>query len=259
MKKSTIFAIVLLVLGVTCCVVAILLGVNTKSNQSDLRFANYRETAEDKGLTADALTNLELNIDAAECTIQTGDDWKLTGGKYVSWRQDSGTLVIEETRRAGWWFRSRPAPITLTVPQNTGLNQLDIDVDAGSVYVDGLTARTAELDVDAGVIEMKNFRTDRLTADVDAGTIEIEGVLAGNSELSCDVGSIELTLLDISAIGSIRGSSDAGSIDVVSSSGALYGSDSGFSDDMVLPLPDATGSAILAVDCDVGSVTIHIR
>lgn len=260
MKKSTIFAIILLVLGITCCAVAVMLGVNKESTQSDLRFANYRETAEDKNLTANAVTSLELDIDAAECTIQVGDDWKLTGGKYVRWKQEGGTLVIEETRRSGWWFRSHPAQITLTIPQGTAaqMNQLDIDVDAGAVYANDLTARITELDVDAGEIIMKNFRTDRLTADVDAGTIELEGILMEHSEVSCDVGSIELTLLDGSAIGSIRGSVDVGSIDVTSASGTLYGSNDGFSDDMVLPLPDATGSAVLDVDCNVGSVEIHV-
>ena len=200
MKKSTIFVLVLLVAGIACCGIAFGMGVGKTAldgASAAPRFLKYRETAVDKGLEPHAeIDRLVLDIDAAECVVQTGSENSLTAGSGTTWRLEGETLTIEQEQRDGWWWKSKSAPITLTIRED-GLSYLDVDVDAGTVEVRDLTATQGiTCSVDAGAVDMKNVFAGTLEMDVDAGAIDYSGKVVGPANLECDAGSIAITLQD---------------------------------------------------------------
>lgn len=259
MKKSTIFAIVLLFSGIICCGVAFGMGVGEFSLDSAPRFLKYQETAVDKGLDAHAeVDRLILDIDAAECVVQTGNENSLTAGADTTWRLEGKTLTIEQEQREGWWWKSNSAPITLTI-QDDGLYYLDVDVDAGSVLVNNMTV-TQDLtcDLDAGTITLKDVTVGRrLEADVDAGSIDYAGCLYGDAELNCDAGHIHLDLLSGSTIGKVTGNVDVGKIKVYVD-GKKVIDRGGFAETISTDLPGAMGNKLLTFDCDAGSISVEI-
>ncbi|MDO4174268.1 MAG: DUF4097 family beta strand repeat-containing protein [Eubacteriales bacterium] len=262
MKKTTILVIVLLVAGVGCCAAAFGMGLNEIS-VGDFsftpRFLKYQEEAVDKGLAVSTkIGRLEMDIDNAECVIRTGDAYQLTAGSGVTWKQEGTTLTIEQEQPGGWWWRSKPAPITLTVPEDTALSYLDVDVDAGTVSVSDLEAsHGVACNVDAGYIELDHVDTGSMEMDVDAGAISYVGILRGPAQLECDAGSIDLTLRQGSTAGSVNGSVDAGSVSVYVNGQEVLQND-GFSETVSADLPGAIGNDRIALDCDVGSISVTL-
>ena len=259
MKKSTLAALVLLIIGVGCCAVACGMGVGS-SIQNDLhapRFLQYNETATDKGLDARAeIERLVLDIDGAECVVQTGSENKLTAGTDTDWKLENGTLTVKQELPHGWWWKSKAAPVTLTLRKGT-LSTLDIDVDAGTVSMDDLIVMQAlTCTVDAGAAYLDNVDTNRMELDVDAGEIVYSGAASGPIDLDCDAGSIELTLND-SSIGQVTGKVDLGSVDV-SVDGKTAISRDGLSDTVNAKLPGTQGNDVLTFDCDAGEINVKL-
>ncbi|MDO4286734.1 MAG: DUF4097 family beta strand repeat-containing protein [Eubacteriales bacterium] len=260
MKKSTICIIILLVVGIACCVAAFSMGIGEVSfdDISAPRFLTYREQAIDKELEPHAEINrLILDIDAAECIVRTGDENSLTAGKDVTWKLEGETLTVSQDKRDGWWWKSKSAPVTLTIRKD-GLSDLDIDVDAGAVTVSDLTVtQRITCNVDAGAVEMTDVFAGNLELDVDAGAIAYSGKLVGPAKLECDAGSIDLTLQEGSTIGHVNGSVDAGQIDVTVNGKEAISQD-GFSETVSANLPGAIGNDLLTFDCDVGSISVDL-
>ena len=260
MKKSTLFALVLLIIGVGCCAVACGMGVGS-SMQNDLhvpRFLQYNETATDKGLDNHMqIERLVLDIDGAECTVNTDcNESSLTGGDSVTWTLENGTLTVKQELPSGWWWKSKAAPVTLNI-QDTAISYLDIDVDAGTVSMDDLIVMQAlTCTVDAGAAYLDNVDTNRMELDVDAGEIVHSGTTRGPIDLDCDAGSIELTLND-SSIGQVTGKVDLGSVDV-SVDGKTAISRDGLSDTVNAKLPGTQGHDVLTFDCDAGSIEVKL-
>lgn len=262
MKKSTIFVLVLLIAGVACCGIAFGMGVGELTLNGDFvapRFLQYWETAVDKDLTPHAeIDRLILDIDAAECVVQTGSENRLTAGSDTTWRLEGETLTIKQEQRSGWWWKSKSAPITLTIRED-GLSYLDLDVDAASVTIRDVTATQGiACNVDAGAVDMKNVFAGTLELDVDAGAIDYSGKVVGSANLECDAGSIAITLQDGSTIGQISGDIDMGSIEARVNGKEALNAD-GLSRTVSAQLPGAIGNDLLTFDCDVGSIEIDLN
>lgn len=260
MKKATIIACTLLAAGAVCCVAALGMGARDGLFQregSSLRALQYKEEAEDKALEQDMkISHLVMDIDNAECVVQVGDKYSLTGGEHVQWKRQGDILTISQEQPDGWWWKSKPANITLTLPYNT-LTDLDIELDAGSVVINDLiTTDLIRCNVDAGSAEFENVHTGKLELDVDAGEIIFHGQTLGAVELECDAGGIELNL-ENSSIGHVTGEIDAGEINVTNNGKKVVSQD-GFSNTVSTDIPGAAGTDILTFDCDAGSIGIEL-
>lgn len=260
MKKATIIALTLFAAGAVCCFAAVGMGAKDfswKDGVSSLRSVQYQEKAEDKALDQNMnIEHLVLDIDSAECVVKTGTTNSLTGGEDVKWERQGDTLKISQKQRNGWWWRTKPARITLTL-QETSLADLEIELDAGSITVNDVTATDfVRCNVDAGSAEFENVHTGRLDLDVDAGGITFAGQTLGPVDLECDAGGIELDLED-SSIGHVSGDVDAGEISVlVNGQEALK--HNGFGDTVSADLPGAAGTDMLTFDCDAGSISVKL-
>lgn len=262
MKKSTIVVLFLLIAGVACCIAAACMGIGditTEDGSIMPRFIQYQEEAVDKAIDNHMqIEHLVLDIDAAECTVQTGsDECSLTGGSDVTWELEGDTLTISQKQKSGWWWKSKPAPITLNI-QDVAIAYLDIDVDAGAVAITDLTVtQTVKCNVDAGAAELKNVDTNRLELDVDAGGITYSGRTLGPVKLECDAGGIELDLQNGSTIGQVTGTIDAGEINVLVNGKQMLKRD-GFAETISAQLPGAIGVNVLTFDCDAGSISVEL-
>lgn len=266
MKKSTIIALFLLISGSICCAVAVGMGARTvlTGGGNVLRAFRYQET-EGKLTLPDGVSDarrLVIEIDDTELTVQTGDSWSLSGGSDVVRTLRGNTLTIEQGAHRGWWYRSNPAPIVLTVPSDAVFDSIDLDVDAGSVTLSGLhTTGALRCEVDAGALRMEDMRAAQLEADVDVGLAEFSGVIDGTGapvKLECDAGEIVLRLRAGSTIGRVSGKMDLGDVQVTAD-GVMCLNESSLSRTFDCAVPGAAGTGVLTVDCDVGSVDIAIE
>lgn len=267
MKKSTIFALILLVAGLVCCVAAVGMGVGSILLEEAGSWPTvwHEEQAEDKQLQVTTVERLEIDLDSAELTVQQGKTWSLSGGRSTTWRTEGDTLIIEQEDQRNQWRRGSPAPVTLTVPAGDPLHSLDIEVDAGSAEIsDIVTISTLTCSVDAGSVTMRNMNTQQLKAEVDVGVIDISacvggvGVTGAPVQLNCDVGELVLHLTEGSCIGQVSGDVDIGTVDISVDGQQALTHDTGVSRALSGAISGTTGDGLMTIDCDIGNIDISI-
>lgn len=188
MKKLTKFVLLLLVVGVVCCVTAVSMGVT-------LEPFTYQETAQQQGLSE--FHRLVLDIDIARVIIRRSDAEKrsLTAGKSTVWETSGDTLTIRQEDTKGWILEKKPADIILTL--NGGdAESLDLELNGGSVFVSDLHGlQHIKCDINGGTVEITNVLADQVKADVsDAGRLTFTGRTLGPVQLSCENGYIRTEL-----------------------------------------------------------------
>lgn len=103
--------------------------------------------------------------------------------------------------------------LILYIPEEALLSEVELELGAGQVIIDDLSAAAVSLEVGAGQIQAKNIQTGKLEISVGAGQVEIPGMkvdelkveigmgeLVGSgsiyksADLECSMGNLELTV-----------------------------------------------------------------
>ena len=84
----------------------------------------------------------------------------------------------------------------ITVPRDTVFDEVELSIGAGTLKADGLACRTADLEVGAGEMTVKNLTcTQESSLDVGMGKLTIDGgSLDGKNEVSCGMGVAEVAV-----------------------------------------------------------------
>lgn len=149
------------------------------------------------------------NIEYGELVITTGDSFHIDSNNpgFESYVED-GILNVNDYQESGKNI------ITITVPRDYTLSDVDIDAGAAQVTIEGLKANSVDLSIEAGTMTLKNtivyeeasfeVGTGQLMAyglqayDADfecgAGKVDIEGELFGESSMETGVGSMKASL-----------------------------------------------------------------
>lgn len=162
--------------------------------------------------------------------------------------------------------------VELTDEAAKALDSVLVKQDAGSLTVNGATARIATFTTDAGSIRIAGYRGEQLTLQTDAGSIKAEDIVAsldastdagtinvqhltGVAKLHSDAGSIKLQKEDVSDAdiqtdaGSVRVTLPKeydGRFDLRSDAGSVHAPD------------DGPGSSLVKVRTDSGSIRVAL-
>ena len=158
--------------------------------------------------------SLELQIGAAELRIEEGDCFSVTSNlKNLTVKESQGVLKIKER---GTVYKSYlGAVMTVYIPKDALLENVDITTGAGRVTVTQLSAERLHWVLGAGQAEVQNLTVTR-SADIHGGTGEITisdgalrdlelemgigqlnlcAALTGESELSLGIGESNITVI----------------------------------------------------------------
>lgn len=124
----------------------------------------------------------------------------------------NGTLHITGKVEGVLSMGLQQGQITLTVPENFGVYQIQVDTDMGDIYMENITAGEAELSADVGTITVSSGTFDRLDCDSDMGDVTVMSVEAAVLQCEADTGNIEA--IELSAAQADL-SADLGSITAV--------------------------------------------
>jgi DUF4097 and DUF4098 domain-containing protein YvlB len=165
-----------------------------------------------------------------------------------------GSLIIDLDEKAHWFGLSlgsfnvkQQVTVALTDEAAAALDRLRVSSDAGSVTVNGASARSSELSSDAGSILVTDYEGEQLKLRSDAGTIRADNVKA-RLEASTDAGGIQVQHLT----GTAKLSTDSGSVKLIKddTSGADIKTDAG---SVRVQLPKTFGG-IYDLQTDIGSI-----
>ena len=98
------------------------------------------------------VTSVRVDVTAARLDIRAGDAVALESTLTdLSVKNDGGCLTVKDERHILSGADSNSHSVSLTLPRDTVLDELEIDGGAGSVSVDGLTVGRLSTDLGAGM------------------------------------------------------------------------------------------------------------
>ena len=161
----------------------------------------------------------ELDIEVGACSFitktSTDDDFYLevkSVGKFQGYVED-GTLYIKSSVTGKRRGISNAGQIILYIPEGAYFDDADIEVGAGGLEFDGLTADSVDLEVGAGQITLRDIKVndldasvgmgqitlkemavETLNAEVGMGQLSAEGLITGDASIECSMGNVSLKL-----------------------------------------------------------------
>ena len=133
--------------------------------------------------------SLEIETGASAVVIQTGDDFRVTGDG-VNWSEenDKGTLKVET-------YRMQAGTLTVTVPSDLTLRELEVSVGAGSLSMSGVSCEEGSFSVGAGEIAIDSTTVVReADFEIGMGKLTYGGTLSGKTSIECGVGSVSISV-----------------------------------------------------------------
>lgn len=171
--------------------------------------SKYTNTILQKEYNASEISAIKLNLDLGSVKLVKAD-----GDKAVVTVKSRGNFNFSDTdatlfnRTLSVKISGGPSMFTkddfeiangvlaiIALPEGA-YSQLKADIDAGGIFIDGISARVIELDIDAGNAEIRNTKGDVLIADVDAGNIVVgeNNRFEQSIDIKADCGNVTLSL-----------------------------------------------------------------
>lgn len=199
---------------------------------------------------------LAINVDAYAVIIRehTEENVRVEGSvrDNIVVTQDGDTVFIKDKGRfftfGFWWWEEDT--VTVYVPENMILQMVSIDVDAGSVTIDGtLHSRILDMRVDAGKIKADTMICEEGSFNVNAGSIDITQLDSYDSVFDVDAGKIKVSVIGEEEEYSYTAKCDVGSITIGNfRSKGISTKDSG-----------GNGKRYIDAKCDAGNIEIRMK
>lgn len=198
-------------IGIVCCISGVAMGATLHSvkglfplglGESDhVQLYEPGETAEDvQSQSYQGIKSIELDAGALEVQIlpeSTGQEVRvetkeISQNRNVRIEQEGSILKIETAKKhLSWWEKEgRYGTIWIYIPENLVLQEADLELGEGSLYVQNIHAEELKVDVGAGLAVLDDFTAGRTELLVGVGNLEAKGSTEKEAKLECDVGRI---------------------------------------------------------------------
>lgn len=197
--------------GFACCMIALGLGVTSEAvaerlpnsivyvnNQGGPYVGDDQNVSE----TYNGITDIDVQLSVGELQIKESDtdkvkfeatniDSRLKLNYYV----DEGELVVETRKHiAGLNGGNFQGVVTLYLPKDFMMDEVDLHIGAGELYIDNISTNDLSIDVGAGEATINDFHALEADFQCGAGSITASGAAEMQLDVDCGVGDINMTL-----------------------------------------------------------------
>ena len=141
----------------------------------------------------DKIEDLELNLEAGTFRILAGEgnDICIRTSKKVKVSNDGDSIEIETPDRIHIWgfHNSDVQNVEITLPKDCKFHTIAVEVGAGEMEADMLSAETVSLDIGAGKISVNQLDSINIDINVGAGEVIVENGNVGTMDLDVGMGS----------------------------------------------------------------------
>lgn len=198
-------------IGIVCCVSGAAMGATMHSvkglfplglgTTDDAQLYAPGETAEDaQSQSYQGIESIELDAGRLEVQILPGGAEKevrvetkeISQKLNIRVEQEGNRLKIETGEKHAPWRAKggRYGAVWIYVPENLVLQDADLELGKGSLYVQNIHAEELKVDVGAGLAVLDDFTAGRTELSVGVGNLEAKGSTEKEAKLECDVGRI---------------------------------------------------------------------
>ncbi len=163
------------------------------------------------------IRNLKMQVGGCDVETKASKDDRIyveaKGMRKFQGYVEGDTLYVLGTVKSGLIGLDRKSEVILYLPEDYFFDEVEIDMGAGALDIDRLSAGEVSLEVGAGRITLGTVQVRELTANVGAGQIELkdmvvgeldvevgmgeftaQGSLDGDAEVECSMGNVEMKL-----------------------------------------------------------------
>lgn len=148
------------------------------------------------------ITELDIDINSGNLIIETGPTFKVElkeVSKYVTVESNQGKLKIQENSKKA--LKNNIGQIIVYIPENTVLNEVEIDSGIGETEIKHLNAKECEMDFGVGSTKISNMTVqNKIKIETGTGEVSLDNCNVNNLSLETGVGKTEF-------VGNIEGSS----------------------------------------------------
>ena len=207
----------------------------------------------------------EVNLDTATGEVKilkapeeqkniTVETHKISKSLKFKCYEEDGTLNIETNKKVWNWLYAKKhaedAKIYIYIPDGYELEEADMNLDAGSIYIEDIHTKQLDIDVNAGEVYIDHFLTNELSMNCDVGTIDAVGKTMEDAELDSGVGEIDFTAIGSETDYNYDLNCDVGSIVCGTRKFTELGSEYNI---------DNQADKTMSIDCGVGDVNVQFR
>ncbi|MEY8523255.1 DUF4097 family beta strand repeat-containing protein [Lachnospiraceae bacterium 38-10] len=181
-------------------------GIEFDKNH-DLTYGSFT----DDSIQSEGIRSLNLEIGGGSVTIRQGDGLALKkdGGPECQYYIEGDTFYLKQRCP----MLGGVADITLTLPEGMGLDNVDIEMGAGEIITEGpFTVGKIGVELGAGSITMDEVTADTFFAEVAAGSIMVHRLDAKECDTNVNMGDI--TLQESLITGDLNAEANMGGITV---------------------------------------------
>ncbi len=144
-----------------------------------------------KTYTVDSeITDLYIDIGAADIIIKQGEAFSVKSNlKYLTVNDEKGFLVIKETKIP--FVNYTDATLIITIPTDTVFESAELNIGAGKLTADTLSAKVLDCDFGAGEVKINSLSASS-SAEIDGGSGKITITGGSINDLDFDMGVGEL-------------------------------------------------------------------
>lgn len=255
-------------------------NINSSFKENQLEEAEFSENYSD-------IQNLDISLAFTELILKEGDTFSVTGigvnQDKLELENNNGTLKIEQKQHSLWdkfslnfddgiqigINESKKSQIVVTIPKNTSLKQVILEVGAGTMNVSDLNCDTLDIEVGAGKGNVSNVSVaEQSDIEVGAGILSISKFIVNKLELECGMGkiimdgSIEKSCIADCGMGNIdmelNGNIEEYSYSVECGMGEVKVNEDHYSG-LGTSKEKGTGEKKLDLECGMGSIKVTIQ
>lgn len=212
MKKRNLFLIILIpifLIGIACILAGIALGGTLFSYQlkTDGDEDGYQTEATTLSTTeAETIRGLDWDIRTSEVKVVIGDSYSISGSGHYKSYVENGIWHVK-TKKWGaqitflshiidipnFWNHTNTSKNTITIPADVSLETANINVAAGTLTGEALSADDVTLKIGAGESKLEQMTAKNLSVKVGAGTSTLKKLQISDS-CTAKVGAGEIVL-----------------------------------------------------------------
>lgn len=206
MKKKTLYLSIISIITVICIVIGLLIhvigpAVGWLSDASDdLNDSGSFISGSMVSEELDAFSGIDFDIKVSDVTIAYGDTYAIsykTNKKVLvpQYEIKDDTLYIKQAsdKPLRGLSNNGNCSLQITVPREASLKLVKGNSDVGDFSMEKLGAKTIDVYVNVGDIDISDNTFDDITLGSDVGDMDLDNVTFTTADLSSDVGDIDLT------------------------------------------------------------------
>lgn len=201
-KAIFVVALVFVFLGIILTTAGVASGGSIKVVK-EINFGSTDYVDVDETYTEE-IESLNLELAAGTLTVKEGDSFRIEAKnipeRYYEFYVEDKTLHVDK-KDHDWfffdwfdWDSYDDTSITVYVPKGFEAKEMDLEVSAGTVTIDSIVAKNAEIKMNAGKVSGSNVTiSDSGKVKVNAGTLELEDVNFHDTKIQQNAGAATLS------------------------------------------------------------------